>query len=158
MDMEILDPTTTLPVERAYAVCMTIRSFKGRRNVDLHLFRSEWPESEEAAMPWDDLIVPSDDTPLEGEGGSRKIVMESFTQQERDRIVNYLKEQYSTRITAIRSVPLEFPVPAGLPALSDVQPGKSVGIVQFRKIPSYSLELPLCGLYDLSQHEPIVDA
>jgi hypothetical protein len=131
---------------------MTIRSFKGRRDVEVHLFRSSWESNEEKELNWPTLIegnAPQD--------SSKTVVMESFTTQERDRIVNYLKEQYSTRLTAIKSTPLTFPVPAGLPGLSQVAVGKTIGIIEFDQIPSYSLGLPIKGMYDLSQHPPIAE-
>lgn len=41
--------------------------------------------------------------------------------------------------------------------LSQIQADKDIGFIEFTKIPSYSLDLPIKGLYDLSQHLPIVE-
>lgn len=152
MDITITNSESSPPVEFANSLTMTIKSFKGRRNVDVHLFRSRWETSLERTLDWSTIIQGDEDST----DTSRKVVMESFSTEERDRIVNYLKEQYSTRLTAIRSTPLSFPVPAGLPGLSQLQPDKNVGLIDFESIPSYSLDIPLKGLYDLSQHPPIV--
>ena len=153
MDITITEATSTPPTPYANTISMTIRSFKGRRDVEVHLFRRAWDENDEQAQDWNAIIspAPSDDDP------SRNVVMEAFTDEERDQLVNYLKEQYSTRLTAIRARPLFFPVPSGMTGLSQVQPGKNIGFIEFVRIPSYSLDIPLMGFYDLSQHPPLVE-
>jgi hypothetical protein len=158
MQIAIVNSEAGPPTPRAFALSMTIRSFKGRRDVEVHLFRHAWDPAEEAGHDWDRLIGP----PLEAGGPadpatSRRVVLESFTAEERDRIVAFLMEQYATRLSAINSRPLDFPIPAGLPALSDMREGRAMGFVHFERIPSYTLGLPLRGFYDLDQHRPIVE-
>jgi hypothetical protein len=155
MEIDIIPPRTESPPPYVHSLSMVIKSFKGRRNVQVHLFRAAWNPKDETALPWDTLLTDR----LEGQADEpgRRVVMEAFTDDERDRIVNYLKEQYSTRLTAIRSTPLTFPVPAGLAGLSQADPGKGAGFIDFAKIPSYSLDIPLKGFYDLSGHLPIVE-
>lgn len=157
MEINIAPADISLPVERAHVLSMTIKAFKGRRDVDIHLFRACWNQEEESSFDWNTLLAPTredDDTTELPE--CRNIVLEAFTEDERDTIINYLKAQYSTRITSITSSTLSFPIPAGLMPLSNVEEGKSIGFIIFEKIPSYSLGLPLKGLYDLSLHPPIV--
>ena len=149
MEIAINTPASPLPCERAYSLSMVIRSFKGRRDVDVHLFRSRWTPDEEANTDFAALVRSG--------SGSRSVILESFTAAERDLIVNYLKEQYSTRLTAIASNPLSFPVPEGLAGFTEIQPGKDAGFIEFEKIPSYPLEFPLMGYYDLSLHPPLTD-
>lgn len=156
MDINIATPDTQPPTRLFNSLSMVIKSFKGRRDVEVHLFRAAWDEEMEKKEEWGSLIASTPDSPADKEG-SRMVVMESFTDDERDRIVKYLKEQYSTRLTAIRSIPLSFPVPAGLCGLSQLEPTKNVGFIEFEKIPSYPLDIPLKGLYDLSQHPPIAE-
>jgi hypothetical protein len=153
MDIDIISPQSPPPVPHAHTLSMVVKSFKGRRNVEVHLFRGRWNEADEAALPWTELL--DGPVPLPGEA-ARRVVMEAFADAERDRIVDYLKAQYCTRLAAIRSTPLTFPVPAGLCGLSEAQPGKNVGFIEFEKIPSYRLDIPLRGFYDLSLHPPIV--
>lgn len=146
-------------VERVHVLSMTIKTFKGRRNVDVHLFRSCWSEDEESCFDWNillDLDQSVDRNESAGSAKGRKIILEAFTEAERDIIINYLKDQYSTRITRIHSASLNFPIPCALPPLSEAEEGKSIGLIAFEKIPSYSLDIPLKGLYDLNQHPPIV--
>ena len=156
MDITINTPASPLPCARAYSLSMVIRSFKGRRDVEVHLFRCRWDRREESETDFTGLV---EHCTAPGSGGpeSRKVVLESFTADERDLIVNYLKEQYSTRLTGIRSNPLSFPVPAGLAGFTEVLPGKDAGFIEFEKIPSYPLEFPLKGYFDLSRHLPLVD-
>lgn len=151
MDITINAPASPPPCERAHSLTMVIRSFKGRRDVAVHLFRARWDQGEETDAAFAGLVES-------GTGpDSRRIILESFTADERDLIVNYLKEQYSTRLTAIGSNPLSFPVPAGLAGFTEVQPGKDGGFIEFEKIPSYPLRFPLRGYFDLSLHPPIAD-
>ncbi|MBI9081803.1 MAG: hypothetical protein JEY79_18940 [Pseudodesulfovibrio sp.] len=157
MDINVIAPNSPLPTSFAHSISITIKSFKGRRNVEVHLFRPEWSTKEEKDQDWTTLLGAPVDPSRTDPSGSKRIIMESFTDNERDRIINYLKEQYSTRLTAIHSSPLTFPVPTGLSGLSQIEAGKDVGFIEFKRIPSYPLDIPLKGLYDLAQHSPIVE-
>ncbi len=157
MHIEITEPTTPLPVARSYVLSMTIRSFKGRRDVEVHLYRAAWDETEMNAYEWDKLLGEA----IEGrEGadadGSKKVLLEAFTKEERDEIIEYISSRYDSRVTAITATPLAFPIPQGLIALSSFPEGKSIGTIKLDKIPNYSLALPVRGLYDLSRHKPLV--
>lgn len=158
MEVTVLHAETAPPCERCCAVSMVIKSFKGRRDVEVHLFRPSGDIPEADGYDWSRLVgplLPGAPCPA---GSSRRVILESFTIQERDRVLNYLKAQYATRLKALCARPLDFPVPDGLPALSTMEEGKSIGLIRFERIPSYSLDIPMHGLYDLSQHPPIVDA
>lgn len=154
MDINITTSDTSSPTRKVNSISITIKSFKGRKDVEVHLFRSNWSPADEASEDWSAILAETDDSNQEP---GRGMVMEAFSDDERDFIVDYLKRQYSTRLSAIRSTPLTFPVPAGLSGLSACQPDKNIGFIEFDKIPSYSLNIPLKGLYDLSQHPPIVE-
>ncbi len=159
MEINILSPAAPLPVTRAWVMSMTIRSFKGRRDVEVHLFRPSWSEAEEAALDSHGLIGEPLSPGTSGDpSGSRRIILEAFTTEERDQLVAYLKEHYASRLTGLVCAPLDFPVPLGLTPLSAMDEGKSIGLIRFERIPHYQLPFPTRGLYDLSQHRPIVDA
>ena len=147
-----------IPIVRGYAVSMIVRSFKGRRDVEVHLFRPEWSPSEEEEISWGNLFGPPAmlDAVLDAEK-DRKIVMESFTLDERDQVINYLKEHYSSRLDSINSNPLEFPIPSGLPPLCSMSEGKDIGLIKFEKVPHFKLPFALRGLYNLSAHRPLVE-
>lgn len=159
MDIQIITAQfeSQLPIDRAYALSMTVKSFKGRRDVEVHLFRSAWDPEEEEAMDWDKLLAAQNMGEAPEAAGSRKLVLEALTRQERDAIVDYLKEHYAGRLSAINSAPIPFPVPIGLMGLTELSEGKSFGFIHFDRIPHYTLGIPLRGFYDLSQHPPIVE-
>ncbi len=158
MEIEIFESEDKLPVDRAYSLSMVIRSFKGRRNVEAHLFRPQWDPAEETAYAWDTLLGPPVEPSLPADPAtSRKVVLESFTQAERDQLVLYLAEHYADRLVSLESAPLDFPVPMGLPALSDMDEGKTVGLIRFEKVPHFKLAFPVHALYDLSRHRPVVE-
>jgi hypothetical protein len=143
--------------ERIYAISIVIRSFKGRRDVEVHLFRQDWDESEFSAYDWDKLIGQPLEPNIEyDEGSSRRIILEAFTREERDAVVDYLRERYENRLSRIDACALDLPVPAGLPPLSTYPEGKSIGFIRFDEIPNYPLDFKFRGLYDLSRHEPLV--
>ena len=158
MHVHLLTPESPPPVERAFVLSMTIASFRGRREVEVHLFRAGWPENEAGDYPWDELLEQAPSTePAGAEDQSRAVVLEAFTAQERDRILEFVQNVYADRVTSVMARPLSWPVPAGLIPLSSVHPGKTVGIIDFAKIPRYDLPIPLKGLYDLAQHAPLVE-
>jgi hypothetical protein len=157
VEIEIIAPTSPLPIDRAHAVSMTIKSFKGRRDVEVHLFRHTWDPEEEEAIDWDKLLAAQGMSEAPEAAGSRKVVLEALTAEERDQIVAYLKEHYTNRLSAITSGPIPFPIPLGLMALSDLSEGKSIGFIHFERIPHFNLGIALRGFYDLSQHPPIVE-
>jgi len=160
MQIEILDAKHPLPIERGYVLSMVIRTFKGRRDVEVHLYRSAWPEDEMANYDWATILGGSierkDAEPTDPEG-SKKLLLEAFTLEERDMIINYLSERYASRLSKITAAPLGFPIPQGLSPLSSFPEGKTIGTVKLDKIPNYPLPFHIRGLYDLSQHRPLVE-
>ncbi|MBU1039937.1 MAG: hypothetical protein KKF77_02410 [Proteobacteria bacterium] len=157
MDIQIITAGKDLPIDRAYALSMTIKSFKGRRDVEVHLFRHAWDPEEEEAVEWDQLLAEKGMSEAEEASGSRRVILEALTAEERDRIVDYLKEHYTGRLTGVCSMPIPFPVPVGLVALSDMSEGKTIGFIHFERIPHFNLGIALRGFYDLGQHPPIVE-
>ena len=157
MEIQIIQGGKDLPIDRAHALSMTIKSFKGRRDVEVHLFRHTWDPEEEEAIDWDKLLADPGMSEAEEAVGSRRVVLEALTAEERDRVVDYLKEHYASRLAAITSMPIPFPVPVGLAALSDISEGKTIGFIHFERIPHFDLGLALRGFYDLGQHPPIVE-
>ena len=157
MDINIIPPESDPMIDRVYVVGMTIKSFKGRKDVDVHLFRTEWDDEEYEVYEWNDLLGAPVDPDHANPEGSKKIILESFTEEERDQVIAYLKEHYSEKLSTINSAVMDLPVPKGLPSLSDFEPGKDVGLIMFDKIPHYNLPFSMRGLYDLSQHKPLVE-
>ncbi len=158
MLIDIVPAQEKLPVDRAWSMTVVIKSFKGRKDVEVHLFRPEWDTLEEDVYDWDsvlgDPIHPDMDADM---SSARRLVMESFTVEERDMLVAYFQQRYADKLEAVRSCPIDFPVPLGIAALSDLEEGKDIGFVHFDKIPHYSLPFPVRGFFDLSQHAPLVE-
>ncbi len=158
MELNIITAQTPLPTDRAYVISMVIKTFKGRRNVEVHLFRSNVDMAEAANYDWDkllgDQIHPELEVDLEK---SKCILLESFTEEERDQIVEYLKDRYGDRLESINSGPMDLPIPLGLPSLSSIPGGKTIGFIHFETIPKYTLPFPVHGFYDLAQHKPLVE-
>ncbi len=157
MDLNILNADTPLPVDRAYTVSMVIKSFKGRRNVEVHLFRPDCQDTGNQEYDWSKLlgdpIHPDVHVDLES---SKKILLECFTIEERDAVLEYLKQRYDERLAGISSGPLPLPVPLGMPPLSEIPGGKTIGFIHFEQVPNYTLPFLVHGFYDLAQHEPLV--
>ncbi|WP_419779495.1 hypothetical protein [Maridesulfovibrio sp.] len=147
-----------IPIQRGYALSMIIKSFKGRRDVEVHLFRPEWDDADATEIKWDNLFgSPAALDAVPNEEKDRKIILESFTKDERDQVVDYLKDHYSSRLESIFSTPMEFPVPTGLPPLSSITEGKDIGLIKFEKVPHFDLPFALRGLYNLGAHRPLVE-
>ncbi|MFP4083355.1 MAG: hypothetical protein ACLFP9_01990 [Desulfonatronovibrio sp.] len=156
MEINIISPEQKLPLDRAFVVNMVIRSFKGRRDVEVHLYRPAWDQAEEKKYDWDLILAQSPGQMQKELQNSRYVVMESFTLEERDVLVDYLKKRYSRKLRLINSAPLSFPVPQGLVPLSMMPENENYGRIRFERVPNYTLPFNVHGFYDLSVHAPIL--
>ena len=174
MELTVIPVEGTPPVERIHVISVTIRTFKGRRNVQAHLFRlTGEAETGEAAsaealaslrgMPGlvggplePDAPGAEDLTGPEAETDALRTVLEAFTEAERDAVVNYLSQRYADRLTCIIACPLQLPVPRGVVPFSALPEGKTMGVIRFDEVPRYPLPFAIRGFYDLAQHEPLV--
>jgi hypothetical protein len=145
------------PCPRGFTADIRILSFKGRKDVLAHLFRPRSQEEAPADYPWAELIS-ADTVPDAGSrGDTREVILESFTKTELDQIVDYLAERYASRLNAITTNCLSYPLPAGLLPLRAMSAGKDMGIIRFEIVPGYPLPFPMHGFYDLSRHKPMED-
>ncbi|BFR48454.1 hypothetical protein RVX_R15150 [Nitratidesulfovibrio sp. HK-II] len=169
MELNIIPVEGTPPVARTHVISVTIRTFKGRRNVQAHLFRlaDETEAAEELAAlrgvpglvgaPLDPNAPGADDlTGPEAETDALRTVLEAFTEAERDAVVDYLSRRYADRLTCIIACPLQLPVPRGVVPFSALPEGKTMGVIRFDDVPRYPLHFAMRGFYDLAQHEPLV--
>lgn len=157
MDICITPAPEDMPVDRAYVISATIRTFKGRRNVEVHLFRTGAREEELAALRGLPLVgAPVDPANPGSPEDALRAVLEAFTEAERDAVVAYLEQKYGDRLTAISACPLDLPVPLGVAPLSAIPEGKTMGFVRFDTVTGYNLPFGFRGFYDLAQHEPLV--
>ena len=156
MELNIVAPEQELPLERAYVVNMSIKSFKGRKNVEVHLFRGQWDPEELQSYDWTKILGKSLQEMEDGEKDAVRAIMEAFTRRERDHLVQYLQNRYAGRLTVINSAALPFPVPSGVVPLADMPEDENMGRIRLDKVPNYSLDFAVHGFYDLSAHPPIL--
>ncbi len=157
MHIDIIEPSATLPTDRAWVVSMAIKSFKGRKNVTVHLFRADVDVAEMDQYNWDKLLGDPFDPDIKPDPDlSKQVLLEAFTPQERDQLLEYLKSRYQDRVNEVTACPLNLPIPLGLPPLSSIPEGKTIGFIRFNQIPNYTLDFSVHGFYDLAQHDPIV--
>ncbi|MBW1925714.1 MAG: hypothetical protein JRI35_00740 [Deltaproteobacteria bacterium] len=156
MELNIINSKDELPVKRGYTISLIIKKFRGHKDVEIHLFRPDWDEKEARHYDWSKLLGdPIDRNAPFDPVSSRKVLLESFTTEERDIILDYMKKRYVSRLSAINSRPLDFPIPLGLIPLSEIPEDGNIGRIRFEEIPNYTLSFPVHGLYILSQHEPV---
>jgi hypothetical protein len=156
MKLNIITSQDELPVKKGYTISLIIKKFKGHKDVEVHLFLPEWDENEAKSYDWLQLLGdPIDRNEPVNPLSSRKVLLESFTIEQRDMIIDYMKERYVTRLSAINSHPLDFPIPMGLIPLCEIPEDDDIGCIRFEEIPNYTLPFPVHGLYILSQHESI---
>jgi hypothetical protein len=156
MKLNIMTSQNELPVKKGYMISLIIKNLKGHKDVEVHLFLPEWDEKEAKSYDWSKLLGdPIDRNAPVDPISSRKVLLESFTIEERDIILDYMKKRYVSRLSAINSRPLDFPIPMGLIPLSEIPEDDDIGCIRFEEIPNYTLPFPVHGLYILSQHEPV---
>jgi len=156
MELDIVEALEPLPVDRAWSISIVIKSFKGRKDVEVHLFRPEWDAMEEDLYDWDEILGDPIHPDMDADMTSgRTLVLESFTPEERDLVVAYFTQRYAGKLAALHSCPIDFPIPLGIPALCDMTEGKGAGFVRFDKTPNYPLPFALRGFFDLSRHAPL---
>jgi hypothetical protein len=156
MKLNIITSQNELPVKKGYAISLIIKNLKGHKDVEVHLFLPEWDEKKAKSYDWSKLLGdPIDRNAPIDPVSSRKVLLESFTIEERDIILDYMKKRYLSRLYAINSRPLDFPIPMGLIPLSEIPEDDDIGCIRFEEIPNYTLPFPVHGLYILSQHEPV---
>lgn len=152
MEVKILEPNLAYGIERIFILNMTLHSFKGRKNLEVHLYRGAWEEQEEQVYPWESLLESKDLS-----DSSKKIILEAFTRKEIEQIIAYLKERYSSRIQEIIAAPLELPLPPGLVPFSKMPENENFGRIYLDKAPHYPLPFTVRGFYDLSSAKPLID-
>lgn len=143
-------------IDRVYSISITIRTFKGRRNVEAHVFRHNPEMAEAADYDWNSLVGPPMDPANPGEiEDVKRTLLETFTTEERDAVVAYLAERYGSRLECITACPVELPIPLGVMPLSSITPGKALGFIRFDNVLNYPLPFAVRGFYDLAQHDPL---
>ena len=161
MEHIIIPAPPDAPLERAYIITLTIHTFKGRRNVEAHLFRADPDPTAAEMLDARELVGPpqADMRPADIEtarNDALRVVLEAFTAEEGNLVLDYLKERYAEQIARVTVCPLELPVPLGVMPLSAVPEGKSMGFIRFDEARAYPLPFRVRAFYDLDAAEPLV--
>lgn len=148
-------------LERIYIITATIKTFKGRRDVQIHLFKTNPDISELDDLRKMKLIDTANNTNAvpniqEATEDALRSVLEAFTAQEGNLLLEFLDDKYKGQISKVLVCPLEIPIPLGVVPLSAIPAGKTMGFIHFDAIKDYSLPFPVWGFYDLDAHDPLV--
>lgn len=150
-------------LERIYIITATMKTFKGRRHVEVHLFRDNPDIAElESLRAMDDLVgKPTNETPAgcnspESAEDALRTVLEAFTAQEGNLLLEYLDTRYADQFSKVVVCPMELPVPLGVVPLSSIPEGKAMGFINLSVVRDYPLPFAVRGFYDLDAHEPMM--
>lgn len=141
---------------RTYVATLRLANFKGRKDVEAHVFRYDYPKSELEEAAGLNLVGPADPSmPAELLAGATKeqalkCVLEAFTEEESELLAEYLKDKYADQITSLYIAPLSLPAPLGVAPLAEIPEGEESGFIKLDKAPGYSLPFKARAYYDLS--------
>ncbi|MDD4700894.1 MAG: hypothetical protein PHI96_01615 [Desulfovibrio sp.] len=159
---KIVVPTQyDLPLDRFYIVAVTLGTFKGRRHVDVQVFRPNAGDDELEPLRDLGLVAPADPSippeVLQGatEEAALRCILEAFTAEESRALADYLEQRYAEHIEKITVCPMDIPVPMGVAPLAGITEGKSTGFIRFDAVRDYPLSFPAHGFYDLDAHAPL---
>lgn len=159
---KIIVPTQyDLPLDRFYIVAITLNTFKGRRHVDVQIFRPNAADDELEPLRGLGLVAPADPSVpaevLQGatEEAALRCILEAFTAEESRALADYLEQRYAEHIEKITVCPMDIPVPMGVAPLAGITEGKSTGFIRFETVRDYPLSFPAHGFYDLEAHAPL---
>ena len=161
MEHVILPAPPNAPLERIYIITLTMHAFKGRRDVEAHLFRAEPDPAELTSLRNKGLVGKPcaeslDSQPSHGtEDDALQTVLEAFTAEEGNLLLEYLKKRYAEQIARVTVCPLKLPVPLGIVPLSAIPESKTMGFIRFDAARDYPLPFAVRAFYDLDAHEPI---
>ncbi len=158
MEYRIIAASPFTELDRVYLIQATLKSFKGRRDVAVYLFRNDTGEEELNELRGLDLVDKAkDDTPEDASpDAALRSVLEAFTAEEGNLVLDYLKERYEEQISEVVVSPIEIPVPLGMVPFSAIPEGKTMGFIRFEAVADYNLPFVVRGFYDLDAHESLM--
>ncbi len=158
MEYRIIAASPFMELDRAYLIQIMLKSFKGRRDVIVYLFRTDTNDKElEELRALGIVDEAKSDTP---EGASVEdallSVLEAFTPEEGNILLEYLDKRYGEHIKEVVASPIEIPIPLGVVPFSAIPEGKTMGFIRFDKVPEYDLPFNVHGFYDLEAHDALM--
>lgn len=142
------------PLTLGNVISIVINYYRGYNKLEIHLFKPQWDESLEEAINWDEILgAPVRDNNFANSARSCKVLLETFTSYEKDAVLEYLNSKYQSHLNSISTQLLTKPIPKDLIPLCEIPESENIGIIRFEKIPNYTLDFPVHGLYDLSKYK-----
>ncbi len=159
MDLKVIAASPFMELERCYLIQAQLKSFKGRKDVIVYLFRTDVDEKELVQLRELDVVAPrNDETPF---GATKEdallSLLEAFTAEEGNEVLEFLKERYEEHISEVVVSPVEIPVPLGMVPFSAIPEGKSMGFIRFDSGDEYPLPFVIYGFYDLEAHDALIN-
>lgn len=161
MEITFVPAPSDAPLDRMYIIAATLNTFKGRKHVDVQIFRAETDDAELERLQKLDIVSAPDPSvpPQVLQGATRdaalRYVLEAFTEEESRSLAAYLENRYAGHIEKLLVCPLDLPVPLGVGPLAGIGKGKTTGIIRFEAVPDYPLPFAVHGFYDLAAHDPL---
>ncbi len=158
MDFKIIAASPFVELDRVYVIQAQLKSFKGRKDVIVYLFRPDTNAEELEELRTLDLVGPSDEDTPKGANSEDALLslLEAFTAEEGNEVLEYLKLRYDELISEVVVSPVEIPVPLGMVPFSAIPEGKTMGFIRFENVEHYSLPFRVHGFYDLDAHDALM--
>ncbi len=158
MEHKIIAAPPDIDLDRIYLIQVTLKSFKGRRDVIAYLFRLNNNQEEMEALRELDIVGKKDINTPEGASVDNALLsaLEAFTADEGNILLAYLEKRYEEQISEVVVSPLEIPIPLGMVPFSAIPEGKTMGFIRFDAVPDYDLPFSVHGFYDLDAHDSLV--
>ena len=159
MEFRIIAASPFVTLERVYLIQVSLKSFKGRRDVIVYLFRTDTNKEELKELEELDVVSPADDDTPENASKADALLslLEAFTAEEGNLVLDYLKDRYDEQISEVVVSPVELPIPLGMVPFSAIPEGKTMGFIRFDAVADYSLPFIVHGFYDLDAHDALLD-
>lgn len=140
--------------ERIYIAAATLKELRGRKNVEVQLFRPGATAEEMAALRDQGLVGdPPPEMPKELLAGATMenalaCLLEAFTAAETEQLAAYLQERYADQVERLVICPMTLPVPLGVGPLAQIPESDSSGFLNFDLAPDYPLPFRFRGFYE----------
>lgn len=156
MEFKFIEAEDDYSFPRRYVASLRLTNFRGHKDVEAHIFRYGYSESELAEIADLNLIGPPDPAmPAELVANATKEValkclLEAFTAEECHLLAAYLEEKYPDQIVSLYVAPLNLPAPLGVGPLAEIPESQSSGFIKLDSAPNYNLPFKVRAYYDLN--------
>lgn len=143
-------------LERIYIAAATLKNFRGQELAEVQLFRPIANEAEieplrgKGYVGEPDISMPKELLTGATEDAALSCLLEAFTKEEIERIIEYLQKRYANVIDTLSIGKMDMPVPLGIGPLGALPAGENSGFIHFDNAPDYPLNFSFKGYYDLN--------